>query len=86
MHIFLIVYVLYVIVTMNLCVDFGASDCDCEECSYFPNYQGKWYFMNISIPCFILSIRNILLSLACYYFAYMPCWEILVVVELLGNL
>ncbi len=41
-YFFLIVYVLYVIVAMILCVDFGASDCDCEEC-YSPKYQGKWY-------------------------------------------
>ena len=33
--------------------------------------------MNISIPIFYSSIRNILISLACYYFCQMPCWEIL---------
>ena len=82
-HIFLFVYILYVIVAMILCVDFGAnSDCDCEECSYSPNYQGKWCFMILSL-CFLLCIRNILLVLHGYILLICYAWEILVVVELL---
>src|SRR4051812_26104284 len=45
-----------------LCVDFGAnSDCDCEDCSYSPNYQRKWCFMIYSYV-FQLCIRKILLA------------------------
>ena len=56
---------------MILCVDFGAnSDCDCEECSYSPNYQGKWCFMNILSLCFLLNIRNILLDLHAIFCLY----------------
>ena len=65
------------------CVDFGAnSDCDCEDCSYSPNYQGKWCFMIYSYV-FQLCIRNILLVLHGYFSSICYAWEILVVVELL---
>ena len=70
-------------VAIILCVDFGAnSDCDCEDCSYYPNYQGKWCFM-ILFLCFQICIRNILLVLHGYFWSICYAWEILVVVELL---
>src|SRR3954463_15502376 len=48
-HIFLFDYLKCEFGAIILCVDFGASgDCDCEDCCYFPNYQGKKYFMYLS--------------------------------------
>ena len=46
---FLLDYLKYELGAIILCVDFGASgDCDCEDCCYSPNYQGKWCFIFLS--------------------------------------
>src|SRR3954466_7933351 len=51
-YIFACIYYVCDFGAIILCADFGAnSDCDCEDCSYSPNYQGKWCFM-ILFLCF----------------------------------
>src|SRR3954466_12533500 len=58
-----------------LCVDFGASgDCDCEDCCYSRNYQGKWCFMFLSQYFdYALEICCIGLALIILLSIYMLC-------------
>ena len=48
-----------------LCVDFGASgDCDCEDCCYTPNYQGKWCFIYFFPNIFTYALELFCIGLA----------------------
>src|SRR4051812_28138104 len=51
-YIFVCIYFVCDFGAIILCVNFRANnDCDCEDCCYSPNYQGKWCFM-ILFLCF----------------------------------